>query len=388
MSDPKETVYAACPHTRAKHRILGAYLERWLPILDRNAQKIGRSQQRLLYVDGFAGAGEYEGGIPGSPQVAIDVVENHSHKFACPIEVRFIEKRSDRADHLRQVIKDKKSKLVGGMSGLQIVEPVTGECEPEILRLIEECASKRQVLGPAFFFLDQFGYSSFSMDLIARILGHEVCETFSYLNWSLLHPFMSDPNKHAGISKAFGGDEWRDVLALHGAEKEDKFREVYLDALRARGGAKYAYPFAMRGPDHRVIYWLFFCTNNLRGLEEMKRAMWSVDRSGGFEFSDKFASERSSLFEYGDAQLAADLVKDLAGKTLTVDQFYEHAIVNTPACSCLEAFGLMERTGQLRAVEPPARRRAGSFGKYRSMHVEIRAVSPPVKPEQASLFGE
>jgi len=290
-------------------------------------------------------------------------------------------------DHLRQVIKDKKPKLVNGSSRLHIVDPVAGECEPEILRLIDDCASRRQALGPAFFFLDQFGYSSFSMELIARILSHEVCETFSYLNWNLLHPFMSDASKHAGITKAFGGDDWREVLPLHGTQKEDKFREIYLDALRTRGGAKYAYPFAMRGPDHRVIYWLFFCTNNLRGLEEMKRAMWSVDRSGGFEFSDKFASERSSLFEYSDAQLAADLVKELAGETLTVDQLGEHALVHTPACSYLDAFGLMERAGQLRPVDPPAGRRAGSFGKHRSMHVEIRAVAPPVKQEQASLFG-
>ncbi len=386
MSDPKEAVYAACPHTLAKHRILDAYLKRWLPILDRNAQKIGRSKQRLLYVDGFAGAGEYEGGIPGSPQIAIDVVVNHAHRFACPIEVRFIEKRSDRASHLRQLIKDKKAKLVDVPGTLRIVDPVEGDCEEEILRLIQETDAKGHELGPAFFFLDQFGYSSFSMTLIETILRHDVCETFSYLNWNLLHPFMTDPTKHVGISKAFGGDEWREVLELTGPAIERRFREVYLNALRARGGAKYAYSFAMRGPDHRVIYWLFFCTNKLRGLEEMKRAMSSVDRSGGFEFSDKFAGDSSSLFEYTDSQLADDLSQQLAGRTLSVEELYEYALVNTPACTCLDAFGLMERNRQLKPIDPPGGRRARAFKNYMSMRVQICATSPRATREEPTLF--
>ncbi len=385
MSDPKETIYAACPHTVAKHRILQAYLTRWLAILDRNAQKIGRSSQRLLYVDGFAGAGEYEDGVPGSPQIPIDIVANQSHQFACPIEMRFIEKRSDRAAHLRQLIRDKKAKLVGTTGRLQIIDPVEGDCEQEIRRLVSECEARRQALGPAFFFLDQFGYSSFSMDLIQTILRHEVCETFSYLNWNLLHPFMADATKHAGISKAFGGSEWREVLTLSGSQKETRFREVYLAALRERAGARYAYPFAMRGPDHRVIYWLFFCTNNLRGLEEMKEAMWEVDRSGGFEFSDKFASERSSLYEYTDAQLATDLVRELDGQSMTVEQLKEYVLVNTPAICALRAFGAMEAAKQLRPIDPPPNRKVRSFGQHMRMKVRIKEVRPEA---QATFFSE
>lgn len=104
MTDMLPTVYPADPHTKAKHRILRAYLERWLVILDRNAQRIQRSQQRLLYVDGFAGAGEYERGVQGSPQVPIDAVVEHAHQFACPVEIVLIEKRGDRAEYLKNLI--------------------------------------------------------------------------------------------------------------------------------------------------------------------------------------------------------------------------------------------------------------------------------------------
>ena len=193
------------------------------------------------------------------------------------------------------------------------------------------------------FFLDQFGYSSFDMGMISQILKNEVCEIFSYLNWNMLHPFMTDDTKSATISAAFGGDEWRQVSLLSGHEKEERFREIYLDALRNRGGASYAYPFAMRDNNDRVIYWLFFSTNSLRGLEEMKLAMWEVDRSGGFEFSDRHAHEVGKLFSYDDQRLANDLVKEFDGKPADIATIREFVLVNTPATK-IKALGLLEKT--------------------------------------------
>ncbi len=125
----------------------------------------------------------------------------HSHQFSCPIEIRLIEKRSDRVNHLKNLIKAKKATLVGN-ANLVIPDPIEGDCEQEVRNLVTACVRSGQPLGPAFFFLDQFGYSSFSMDLVNTILRHDICEVFSYLNWNLLHPFMSDPTKQAGITKA------------------------------------------------------------------------------------------------------------------------------------------------------------------------------------------
>ena len=385
MSDPKPTVYHADPHTRAKHQILEAYLARWLPILDRSTANMNRPGQRLLYFDGFAGAGEYEGQVPGSPQVPIDVVESHAHEFKCPVEVRLVEKRTDRVTRLRDILKQKKAKLLK-RDAITICEPVEGDCEEEAMKLISECQAAGRSLGPAFFFLDQFGYSSFSMGLVRAILEHSACETFSYLNWSLLFPFMTHEQKHAGISTAFGGDEWREVLDLTGQQKEIRFRDIYMAALKQRGGAKYVYPFAMRGPDDRVIYWLFFCTNHIRGLEEMKCAMWAVDRSGGFEFSDKFASEHGSLFSYNDEQLANDLVAELNGRELTVTELFEHALVNTPACKPYGGMKVLERSGGLRPVFQPEGRRKGSFKKYPDMRVRIE--EPIAQEPSLSLFDD
>ncbi|MCA9250444.1 MAG: three-Cys-motif partner protein TcmP [Phycisphaerales bacterium] len=381
MSEPKETIYAAEPHTQAKHDILREYLKRWLPILARQSETIGRTNGRLLYVDGFAGAGEYTDNIPGSPIVAIQTALNHSHSSGVPVQIKFIEIRQDRVLHLRKLIDQMQPELTKSGS-IVVDEPIKGDCEEIVIGIIDDHENCRKRLGPALFFLDQFGYSSFSMQLIGRILKNEVCEVFSYLNWNLLHPFMADQTKHAGITKAFGGEEWKEVMELRGKEKEDRFRDIYITALQQRAGATYAYPFAMRNRDDRVIYWLFFCSNNLRGLEEMKRAMWKVDRSGGFEFSDRHAQSAGNLFKYTDEDLANDLIEAMDGQTPTVGEIEEYVLVNTPAYLYKGALGILERTGRLKPIDPPKGRRAAAFND-KGLRVQLVRT---VQTENPTLF--
>lgn len=380
MADPKETVYDADPHTRAKHQILQEYLKRWLPILAQQSKKMGRNQ-RLLYVDGFAGAGEYTDNIPGSPIVAIQTALRSASTFAVPVQIKLIEIRADRVANLRKLVGQMRPELAGS-GGIVVDDPIQGDCETVINQLINEHEQRRQSLGPALFFLDQFGYSSFSMALIGRILKNDVCEVFSYLNWNMLNPFMADTTKHVGISKAFAGDEWKEVLSLNGKAKEDRFLEIYLKALRERAGAAFSYPFVMRDAADRVIYWLFFCSNNIRGLEEMKKAMWTVDRSGGFEFSDKHAMALGKLFQYGDADLANDLIAAHDGTELTVRAVKEYVLVQTPAYKFKEALAILERTGRLEVVDAPADRRVGAF---KELELRVRFVQK-VKAKNLTLF--
>ena len=68
-----ETVWNLEPHTAKKHKILRRYFEAWLPIL-------ATTQGRLLYIDGFAGPGEYQNGAPGSPLVILNAARDHKHK--------------------------------------------------------------------------------------------------------------------------------------------------------------------------------------------------------------------------------------------------------------------------------------------------------------------
>src|ERR1039457_5595519 len=90
---PKDTIWPIEPHTSAKHQILRKYLDAWLPIL-------GTYNKRIVYLDGFAGPGRYTGGEPGSPIVALEAALTHEAKLPGELVFLFIEKRTDRADHL------------------------------------------------------------------------------------------------------------------------------------------------------------------------------------------------------------------------------------------------------------------------------------------------
>ena len=50
MTTPKETLWEADLHTKAKHEILGRYLAAWFPILS-------AYHSRIVYIDGFSGLG-------------------------------------------------------------------------------------------------------------------------------------------------------------------------------------------------------------------------------------------------------------------------------------------------------------------------------------------
>ena len=70
MAVPTDTIWPIEPHTSAKHQILRKYLDAWLPIL-------GTYNKRIIYIDGFAGPGEYVGGEPGSPIIALEAARSH-----------------------------------------------------------------------------------------------------------------------------------------------------------------------------------------------------------------------------------------------------------------------------------------------------------------------
>jgi hypothetical protein len=138
--------------------------------------------------------------------------------------------------------------------------------------------------------------------------------------------------------------------------------DTYMAALRTRGGAKYVWPFAMLDSGGRHIAWLFFCTNNPRGLEEMKKAMWKVDQTGGFSFSDEHGLGQMTLLNrYSDDALATEMKKGLMGKTLTVEQVKEWVLVETPAYRFKNALKILESDGFLSPVNAPPNRKVGQF---------------------------
>jgi hypothetical protein len=237
-----------------------------------------------------------------------------------------------------------------------------GDCESILNSLFLERQEHNQPIGPALFFLDQCGFADVSMKLIGRIMSQPLCEVFSYLNWDHMNRFLTDEGKWAAIDRAFGGNQWRRALELEHRYRATYMLMTYKAALMAKAHSRYVWQFAMCDDTDKLLYWLFFCTNNLRGLEEMKKAMWRVDPSGGFRFSDKDDPSQLHLFSgYTDHALADELMLRLKGRTLPVGKIKEIVLTETPAYKFKSSLIAMEKNGLIRPINTPPNRRKSTF---------------------------
>ena len=306
-------------------------------------------------------APEYESGEPGSPVLAIKAVVEHTQNIPLPVKFLFIEKDPDRFRSLDTIIAEQR-KRIDHSQRVSDVQAEQGECEAILSEGLDVYEGSGKPLGPAFFFLDQFGYSDVSLQLIGRIMGDPMCEILTYLNWGHMGRFLSDESKWNAISRAFGSEEWKRVLGLPHAQRAAFVLETYKAALRERGGARYVWHFAMCDKSGRLVYGLFFCTNSLRGLEMMKRAMLRVDETGSFCFSDRNDPEQGILFkECDDNSLAKDLHWRLAGRASTVAEVQEMVLTETPGVRHKGALRILEKTGRVEAVNPAAKRKPCTF---------------------------
>jgi len=225
--------------------------------------------------------------------------------------------------------------------------------------------TKKTSFGPALAFLDQFGYGDISMKLISRILRFGQCEVFSYLEYKNMNRWIADPTKAPAFTRAYGGEEWRGALNLPERDRRTFLLEQYKAALKnpARGNAKYVVSFSMFDKNGLPLYWLFFCTNHIRGLEEMKRAMWAVDKTGDFRFSDKDNPDQLPMFEqaFDDAWLSGELSSRHGGKSRTAAEVKEYVLTETPCCLFKTALASMENDGSIIITKQPAGRRRGTF---------------------------
>jgi three-Cys-motif partner protein len=372
-----EVIWDAPEHTKAKHKILKGYLDAWAPIMSQRATKF-RSRPPL-YVDAFAGPGVYKDGTDGSPLVAIKAVLEHARPIPSPIRMTFIEVDTERFEILR-------SKL-SGIPHLDrsrvIVEGVLNTtCQEGLRELIDTEKRRYGSLGSALVFLDQFGYSQSPMAMIGEIMAGDSCETLIYLDYQRMNHTLTDPNKEAALTKAFGSREWEIAAGLEGRQRVASLRNSYKSALYGAGAA-YVWDFEMRGQRNELLSWLFFCTSNEKGLVEMKKAMYQLDLTGNFRFSDRDVQQLNLLAKSFDPDWLADhLHGHFKEEAVSHGAIRKYVLTETPPFKYKEALQKLEAADRLRVQNPPSGRRKGSFKFDDSVLIEF--LRNPGK--QGSLF--
>lgn len=378
MTDTLGTIWDAEPHTLVKHAILRRYLQAWFPILTSQAKLLQKQygslrSREILFVDGFAGPGEYTGGEPGSPVIALRAALDHGRSFPMPVQLLFVENNEKRFRHLESVLQPDLERATKSPN-IRGASPRLGECDTVLSELLNQCDRTQTTFGPALAFFDQFGYGGVSMDLIRRVLSFPQCEVFTYLNYKDMNRWISDPHKADAFTRAFGGEEWRECIALPEQQRRSSLLDMYKTALRQRAQSKYLVSFMMFDKNDVPLYWLLFCTNNLRGLEEMKRSMWAVDKTGEFRFSDRDNPEQLGLLErcFDQGWLAEEMGLRLAGRTMTVLAIKEFVLAETPCHLFKAALKALESTKAAVAVNQPIGRKPGTFPEAMLEGISLR----------------
>lgn len=314
MATPKSTVWKIERHTQAKHEILRRYLGAWFGIL-------GQKIPRIVYIDGFCGPGEYEGGEPGSPIIALQQASPHATKLPnTEFVFIFIDERKDRIENLESKIRSEKHPKN------MLIFPVHGTFEEEMFKLFSYLSDKGISLAPTFVFIDPFGFSGIPFDIVANFLSNPKTEIFINVMVDSINRFLGHPNSAITnhIIRTFGTSEVTNILSSSG-DQFQALRCLYQEQLLKH--AKFVRYFEMRDQHNQPIYYLFFASSHRLGHLKMKEAFWKVDPQTGYLFSD--ATDPNQLILFRDApivELADLLAKKFCGQKVTTDEIIHNFV--------------------------------------------------------------
>ena len=353
---PDPTTWPLDAHTRGKHLVLQQYMNAWLPIMT-------RSNGRILFIDAFAGPGEYSRGEPGSPIIALRALIDHKalDQMKANIHYLFIEKESDRVQHLRSVLQEYDATL----PPICTYEVIKSTFDETVTQALDHVQQQNKALAPSFVMIDPFGVSDTPMMTIRRILSNPKSEVYISFMYSAINRHKEHPHFERHLDDLFGCPDWRKAIDIEDSpEKKDFLLRLYKQQLES-AGAKYVLHFELYGP-RGLVYAIFFGTGSLDGSDKMKQAIWNVapfgdyrffgGRMGQLPFSDAlvdftvFEKELSHEFE-GQEWVTIEMVTDFA-KSDKTDFHSGH--LKTQTLKPMEERGLIE-------VKERTRRRLGTF---------------------------
>ena len=325
-----ETLWPLDPHTEMKHTILRKYLNAWIPILSSTGND-------LIYIDGFAGPGEYPNGEPGSPFIALDALKNQVVKIKGRVHFVFIEKEKDRCDHLKNLLLN-----YTPPPNADIEKPICGLFDQEVTRLLDSIDKQIEQISletgqkyhrvPTFAFIDPFGYKM-PMSIIKRIMSTPRSEILVTLIIPELKRFCSNIGWEHSLNELFATNDWNLILQIDNPDEKTNFlRNLYIGQLKNYANINHILYFKMINKNNQTAYFLIFGTNNWRGIEVMKNAMWEIDPTGNYTFSDLSHPGQVTLMDFGGFNYKSiqNEVKKLSGQELTIIEIRKYITLETP----------------------------------------------------------
>jgi three-Cys-motif partner protein len=393
MAAPRQVIWKCKPHTVAKHKLLKRYLEAWYPILAK-----AQWCRSITYAEGFAGAGIYEDGEPGSPVIAADVFLRRRELLdSKPLNMVLVEENGRRIQRLKEEMAPALTRYGEPPAQLHMSYE-EGSCGDKLLPALHGAGAMG---APVFAFLDSWGGPDVPFGLVRSIARQPAGEVLVTFGTNFLTRFgEKDQHQQAG-DDAFGGTGWQQVHQLPAHQKKAFLVSAYRQSLLT-AGFRYVIPFEMIDDTGSDLY-LIYGTRNRKGLEKMKEAMWHVDPVQGVHYRDPRDPNQITLeldFAVPHLEpLQEALMRELAQGDRTLDSLREYALLETvyrppharTAVLFLLRQGLAERepsTGQLTGTSriklTPAGKDRLARPTARPRKTPLRAREPRATPPETS----
>ena len=276
----------------------------------------------------------------------------------------FVERQPDRADMLKSVLEETElpSRFTVEVAGNStFAEKVTS--------FLDSRTRNGQRLPPTFAFIDPFGWSRAPFKVVRRILSFPSCEVLVTFMYEEINRFIGHPDQGSNFDSFFGTDAWRPIISERDPQQRNRrLHDLYVGQLKDSADAQYVRSFEMRNDRDVTDYYLFYATNSILGLKKMKEAMWKVDRSGEFRFSDA-TDPRQQVFFVDEPQfdiLRDQIVANFQGIETTIGQIEQFVVSETAfrethyKTQVLKPLELRQSPG-LELIDPPSNRRRGTY---------------------------
>ena len=373
---PKTTLWPLDDHTLGKHMVLRAYMDAWLPI-------ILSKFERAMFVDAFAGPGEYENGELSSPVIALNALAQHSSQrmMTGQMDYVFIEERTDRFVHLKNVIDRQRTK--GSIPSICRTSTYNDTFAHVLPRLTAPMKSDRI---PTFVMIDPFGISGVGMELIRALMEHPSTEVYVSFMYEYMNRFKGHPNFEPHLDDLFGCADWQQGIDMPESKaRKDFFYELYRKQLKL-SGAQHVLNFELY-EGNQLKYALFFATQSDQGCDKMKQAMWKVAPLGGYSFrSDTLGQlsfeSRVVDFDELDCALIDEFGMNQPIEIESIEEYMRSDRVLFHSSHLRSRLADMERASTL-SVDQSPRKKRGAFPPG----TILRFVEPPPpSPRQRSLI--
>ena len=360
------TVWPAKDHTKAKIAILESYLIRWFQIM--GSAKAG---QDLVYVDGFAGPGEYTNYSKGSPIAALVAASKSLASTAInwragDLHCVFIEADRKRFNHLDERLEPFKNITPFRNSQHLKIRTVNATFSEGIAQLKTQLPNSFKGSQPLFIFIDPFGATGVGFSNVVEILEAPCSEVLLNLDADGIDRIYQDLNsiKHSELmNEIFGEGLWKGKLSTT-ATPSQRYRQVlnlYIDNLKLKTNVRYAFAFEMRKSDDKLHYFLIFLSHHPLGLRKMKEVMETIDKTGEYYFSDATVGQMK-MFRFDNPEdYAPKLFQAFVGQEVSYSDVDDYALNKTPFIDPKGMLSVLEKENRIVVKTLSEKRRKYTF---------------------------